>query len=68
MKQVFSAHIDQVVSDIGISNFRTDLYFTERMDNLIKAHMPLLQEVYRMYSNHYRRPGETFDYMVAHEF
>jgi hypothetical protein len=68
MREVFKHHLDKVVADIGIQKFRDQLYYTERNDNLIKAHLPLFQEIYRMYSNHFRKPGENIDYMLSREF
>lgn len=46
MEAIFKNHIDKVVEDIGIEKFWKEKYYNEYMDNLIKAHRPLFEELY----------------------
>jgi len=38
------------------------------MDNLLKAHRPLFEELYAWYSDHHKKPGDVNPFMMADEF
>jgi hypothetical protein len=45
-------------SEFDYQQFRDELYWNERCDNILKANLPLLKKIYMEYGGRHLKPGE----------
>ena len=67
VNMAFDEYFVQRCSDYDVHGWRQERYWNEEADNFLKAHLPLLMDLYDGYRGQNRKPGED-RFMKSDEF
>lgn len=67
MERTLYEHVLPYCEQYDMMKFRRELYWNEQCDNILKAYLPLLQEIYNTYGGTHRKPGQKM-FMTLDEF
>ena len=67
MTRTLEDHVNPYCQQYDVNKFRKEVYWNEYCDNVLKAYLPLMENVYNTYGGTHRKPGQKM-FMTLDEF
>ena len=64
---MFEKNLFPVYGHLNLLKWREERYWNEEVDNVYKAHFPILNSLYKIFGQHYLKPGDK-PFMMSDEF
>ena len=67
VKWMYEKNLLPAYGHLNLQNWRDERYWNEEVDNVLKAHFPIFDQLYKTFGQHYLKPGDK-PFMMSDEF